>query len=225
MVQDFGSGPAIMGGVTAGARPDGYWATLGFEKASVDFCEANFESSYYVAEPLNTLSSVPFVVLGLLGLLSANVARGAPRGGWEHAAFAWSYALTAAIGIGSMALHATLIAPGQVVDELAMIFMNMVLVFIILEVESGTASLRRPWLPRAFGAVGVGTAAIYVRYRAFYTPFLVVYIFSFVGIIIPACARLAFTPRKDPLAERARARIIRPLFICAIVSAVVPGEN
>ena len=214
---------SVLGGVTAGARTDGYWATLGFEKASVDFCEPNFESSYYVAEPLNTLSSVPFILLGLFGLLSANFARGAPRGGWENAAFVWSYALTAAIGIGSMALHATLIAPGQTADELAMMFMNLLLVFIILELESGTASLLRPWLPRAFGAVGVGTVAIYARYRAFYTPFLVVYIASFVCIIIPACARLAFKPRKDPLGERARAKIIRPLFICAITSAVVPG--
>ncbi|KAJ1475859.1 ceramidase [Baffinella frigidus] len=206
---------------TAGARTEGYWATLGFEKASVDFCEGNFEQSYYVAEPVNTLSSVPFVLLGLFGLLSANFARGAKRGGWEHAAFAGSYALIAAIGIGSMALHATLIAPGQASDEVPMIFMNQILVFIICNLRA--SSTLPPWQPRIFGAVGVGTVAIYARYRAFYTSFLAVYITSFVCIIIPACARLAFQPRQDPLGERARTSLLRPLFIYAVTSAVVPG--
>ena len=210
------------GGGAAGAGTGGYWATLGFETSSVDFCEGNFESSYYIAEPLNTLSSVPLVVLGVFGVLRGNAARRAPKGGWEHAAFAWSYALLAAVGSGSLALHATLIAPGQAADEVPMLLLNLVLLFIICELESGTAALRRPWLPLAFSAVGVGAVAVYLRYRAFYSSFLTLYAIS-VLCVVGGSARLALQPRTNSLGERARINLLRPLFISAITSYAVGG--
>ena len=35
--------------------------------SSVDFCEPNYASSYYVAEPLNTFSALPYLFLGWHG--------------------------------------------------------------------------------------------------------------------------------------------------------------
>ena len=55
---------------TAGATASagGHWATLGLETFSMDCCEGNFESSCYIEEPMNTLRSVPSVVLGVFGV-------------------------------------------------------------------------------------------------------------------------------------------------------------
>ena len=206
-----------------GAAPDGYWQTLGFEPSSVNFCEPDFESSFYVAEPWNSLSSLPYVALGVLGVVRANGARGAPAAhGWERAAFRWSYALTAVIGAGSVALHSTMIAPGQAADEAPMLLLNLVLVFILCELESGDAELRRPWLPVAFGATGVGAVAVYARYRAFYEAFMTLYLISIVCIVV-GCGRLAFRRRSDARWERARARFLRPLFVAAISSYALGG--
>ena len=127
------------------APPVGYWETLGFSPSSVDFCEPNFERSAWVAEPWNAASSLPYVALGIFGVCVANPMRRAPAAhGWERPAFALAYLLTAVIGAGSVALHATMIAPGQAADEAPMLLLNAVLVFILCELGSGAAALRRP---------------------------------------------------------------------------------
>lgn len=202
------------------APPVGYWETLGFSPSSVDFCEPNFERSAWVAEPWNAASSLPYVALGLFGVCVANPMRRAPAAhGWERPAFALAYLLTAVIGAGSVALHATMIAPGQAADEAPMLLLNAVLVFILCELGSGAAALRRPWLPKAFAAASGAAVAVYARWRAFYEAFMTLYLLS-IFCIVAGCARLAFG---RAVGERTRRGLVKPLFFAAIGSYAVGG--
>lgn len=135
---------------------------LGYERASIDFCERNFEHSGWVAEPVNALSSLPLVVLGLYGVFGATGARRAPARtpAWEDRAFALAYGILAAVGVGSAALHATLTRVGQFCDEAPMLLLNLLFLFLLGELEAEHA---RPARARAFAALGVATVALYVR--------------------------------------------------------------
>ncbi|GLE07402.1 hypothetical protein PINS_up017564 [Pythium insidiosum] len=50
---------------TAAVSREGYW---GAPTAMIDWCEANYEYSPYIAEFWNTISNLLFVVLGIYGL-------------------------------------------------------------------------------------------------------------------------------------------------------------
>lgn len=193
---------------------------LGFARASIDFCERNFEVSPWVAEPLNTLSSLPLAAVGLFGLCAVD--RNAPSDSpaWERRAFATAYAILAVIGVGSAALHATLTAEGQAADEAPMLLLNLVFLFVLAQIERE----RGPWLARAFCAVGLGAVAVYLRFQAFYGSFLAIYISSVVGTIA-GCGRLALRRSADGVREEARLRLVRPLFLVAIAAYALLGST
>ena len=93
-----------------------FWGEV---SSSVDFCEHNFQTSSYVAEPANTLSSLIIVLLGLagLGLGHARQERVSKGKIWLDRAFVAMYSTLAMVGVGSVLLHLTLTAWGQAAGE------------------------------------------------------------------------------------------------------------
>jgi dihydroceramidase len=99
----------------------GFWGPV---TATVDWCEANYVATDLVAEVFNTVSSLAMVTAGLLGL-------------WRHRAlsvrYRVAYALLVLVGLGSVAFHATLRFETQMLDELPMVYLVLVIVYILLE--------------------------------------------------------------------------------------------
>lgn len=102
--------------------PHGFW---GLPTSSVDWCEANYVHSRFVAEWFNTLSSLAMVAVGLVGL-------------WLHRRvlerrFLFAFALVSLVGVGSVAFHGTLLFQLQMLDELPMLYLVTLIVYILFE--------------------------------------------------------------------------------------------
>jgi len=98
--------------------------------SSVDWCEPNYLWSAWVAEPFNTASSLAMVFVGVFGW-------------WRHrhlpVRYRVAYALLALVGLGSVAFHATLKFGLQMLDELPMLYLVLVIVYIL---QDGREALR-----------------------------------------------------------------------------------
>lgn len=90
--------------------------------STVDWCEANYQVSRFVAEPWNTLSSFAMVAAGVRGLVRH---RGLP------VPFRLAFALLVLVGLGSAAFHGTLLFEAQMLDELPMVYLVLVMVYIL----------------------------------------------------------------------------------------------
>ena len=108
------------------AQGIGFWESQG-KPASVDWCEPNYEWSYWVAEFWNVLSSAPMVVIGLLALwrLHRSSQRPEPR-------FILCFLGLTVVGAGSMAFHATLLQVAQALDELPMVYCSLVMTYCVV---------------------------------------------------------------------------------------------
>jgi dihydroceramidase len=122
--------------------PDGHW---GPPTSSVDWCEANYVVSPYVAEFFNTLSSLAMVTVGVIGLFRH----------WKalETRFLVAFFAIAVVGLGSALFHATLRFELQMLDELPMLYLALVMVYILLELRPGRRYGK--WLPFVLFAHGV----------------------------------------------------------------------
>ena len=155
-----------------------YWAVLGLTESSINFCEVDFESSSYVAEPFNTISSLPLLLTGL-ALVALTISEGYAK------RFVVSAILLSITGAGSFLFHSTLLAVAQSIDELAMIccavsfFVSMVLAerpVVRLAGRRGAAviaSWRRQQFLVSLAAIAYCAAFVvaYVSMRSFYPYF------------------------------------------------------
>jgi dihydroceramidase len=160
----------------------GFW---GPPTSSVDWCEANYAHSPYIAEFFNTLSSLAIVAAGLLGL-------------WLHrrrleARFLLCFASVTVVGLGSIAFHATLRFELQMADELPMLYSAVTMVFILLEdrVVDGRAVRRfGRWFPLALAghaALVTGLTALShgrLQFYLFHLSFGSMETFSLVGVYL-----------------------------------------
>ncbi|EJT97010.1 alkaline phytoceramidase [Dacryopinax primogenitus] len=106
-----------------GQKTFGYW---GPHTSSIDWCEDNYVNLPYIAETWNTFSNIPYMLLGLHGVL---LTQGLPH----RARFALLHAGVALIGVGSFIFHATLNWYAQVfLDELPMIYVSTLCLYVIL---------------------------------------------------------------------------------------------
>ncbi len=96
-----------------------YWGEV---TSTVDWCEANYLASDFIAEPWNTLSSLAMVVAGILGLIRHRELTGRYR---------LAFALLVLVGIGSVAFHASLRFGTQLLDELPMVYLVLVIVYVL----------------------------------------------------------------------------------------------
>ncbi|KAG0151996.1 hypothetical protein CROQUDRAFT_650577 [Cronartium quercuum f. sp. fusiforme G11] len=117
------------------AQPDvtGYW---GPSTSSIDWCEANYAISRFIAEFTNTVSNLFFVTLALYGVKKC-----------RDEALPFSLALcqigALLVGIGSSAFHATLKYDWQLADELPMIYTSSFIAYVAF--DTCRAGTPRPW--------------------------------------------------------------------------------
>ena len=93
--------------------------------------------SRYLAEFWNTVSNIPFIVLGLFGMWRT-------RGLRYRRRYALLHGGIAAIGVGSMIFHATLKWHAQVMlDELPMIFVSTLALYLLVADDDRGSSVSR----------------------------------------------------------------------------------
>ncbi|MEZ0310905.1 MAG: ceramidase domain-containing protein [Myxococcota bacterium] len=90
--------------------------------STVDWCEPNYLATSLIAEPWNTVSSLAMVVAGLLGLLRHRELAGRYR---------VAFSLLVLVGLGSIAFHASLRFGTQLLDELPMVYLVLVIVYVL----------------------------------------------------------------------------------------------
>ena len=90
----------------------GYW---GEPSSIMDFCEPNYAVSYYFAEFFNSMSSIPFCLQGLIGLVLTH------KYATKEFRFKLCYFSLMLVGFGSFLFHASLLYKYQLLDELPML--------------------------------------------------------------------------------------------------------
>ncbi|KAI8854110.1 ceramidase, partial [Chytridium lagenaria] len=113
---------------------DGYWGNI---TATIDWCETNHAVSHYVAEYWNTLSSVLYMILTVVGLFSSRVVSAEPRY-WIGLLF------FGMVGAGSALFHGTLLFEMQMLDEVPMIFCASILVHNMILLFPGMERFQYP---------------------------------------------------------------------------------
>lgn len=111
------------------AYSDGIWGPV---TATLDWCEANYQFSRYIAEITNTLSNLVPISLAFFGAKKV----------LDHDLPCKNWALLgqlgfALVGIGSFAFHATLQYTAQLADELPMIYVAAFSCFSLFDTEPG----------------------------------------------------------------------------------------
>jgi dihydroceramidase len=183
----------------------GYWVGRG-RPAAVDWCEANYAVTPWVAEFWNTLSSLAIFAVGAFGLWTWWRARTT-----VERRFGTCYVSLAVIGLGSAAFHATLLRLPQALDELPMIVLSLACFYCLVTRDPETPSARRrAW---ALGLTGYGllfTVAYFVIESYF-----VLFLASYAAVVAYVCIitwRLAFRGARDPR--------LRPLFWASVVAYI-----
>ncbi|KZW02623.1 alkaline phytoceramidase [Exidia glandulosa HHB12029] len=116
--------------------PGGIW---GNATSTLDWCEANYQHSPYVAEMANSLSNLIGLAFALIGMRHALRERLPTR-------YVVSYLVFALVTVGSFAFHGTLLYEWQLADELPMIFSASCSVFILLDTDKGFHTFSRSLL-------------------------------------------------------------------------------
>lgn len=93
----------------------GLWA----QTATIDWCEQNYELSYYIAEFWNTLSNLAFIIPQLIQYVALS------RHKSVEPAFRNAFLSLVLVGIGSFCFHMTLARPMQMFDETSMIVVSL----------------------------------------------------------------------------------------------------
>lgn len=135
---------------------EGYW---GPSTSSIDWCEANYAITRFIAEFTNTLSNLVFVSWALYGVKKC-------RDEKLPLPLALCQVGIALVGFGSFLFHATLRYEWQLGDELPMIFCCAFITYVAF--DTGSASLpRTPFvrcLPYLLSIYSFGVSLIYLRY-------------------------------------------------------------
>lgn len=144
---------------------EGYWEP---HTSSIDFCETNYLHTSHIVEVHNTWSSIVGIALfGVLGLLYGNPTK--------ELRFALAYGTLIVIGVGSAFLHGTLHWVFQSSDELPMVFLSIILIYIRLELETSSPSLKYPNLPFYLVLISIVNTLVYYGFQDFYWVFLVTF--------------------------------------------------
>ena len=111
----------------------GFWGT---PTSTLDWCEANYENTYFIAEFWNTVSNLGMIIPPVYGIYDCY------RQGLENK-FIVNYVLLLLTGIGSLMFHMTLKYEMQLLDELPMVWGASYMLYTLYEIhmrtEKGTA--------------------------------------------------------------------------------------
>ncbi|KAJ7109897.1 ceramidase [Mycena epipterygia] len=98
--------------------------------ATIDWCEANYQFSYYVAEMANTFSNLITIAFAAYGCF-LSITQYLPY------RFIMGYIGIFLVGLGSFWFHATLLFQAQLADELPMIYVTSTTLWLLFDHESG----------------------------------------------------------------------------------------
>ncbi|KAK4039792.1 ceramidase-domain-containing protein [Parachaetomium inaequale] len=124
---------------------EGFW---GEQTSTLNWCEEDYNITFYCAEVVNTLTNLVFMWLGVRGL----------RNVLSHAhsrVFILAFLGYIVVGLGSMAFHTTLKYEMQLADELPMIYTVCIMGF-------ATFSYRRSAKAKTLIAVGLVGLAVFI---------------------------------------------------------------
>ncbi|KAJ7161261.1 ceramidase [Mycena crocata] len=102
----------------------------GATTATIDWCEANYQFSYYIAEMANTCSNLVTIAFAIYGCFLSISEYLPPR-------FVLGYLGIALVGLGSCWFHATLQFQAQLADELPMIYVTSTTLWLLFDQGSG----------------------------------------------------------------------------------------
>eukprot|EP01083_Nonionella_stella_P094803 266094_1 len=143
----------------------GFW---GETDALIDWCEANYVISYFIAEFYNTISSLPITVLAIVGIICTL---------WNNQLKEMRFIVTfinlGLVGLGSAAFHMTLRYYGQLFDELPMLLGSLSLLYCIVMTES-TPNTSNHIIALLFISWGIFQIYVYIVYK-WYIVFLLSY--------------------------------------------------
>ena len=97
----------------------GLW---GAPTSTLNWCETNYESSYYIAEFWNTITNLSMIIPSIYGMIHCRRQGIEPR-------YTYSFLTLLFIGIGSWMFHMTLRFEMQLLDELPMLFGSSYVVY------------------------------------------------------------------------------------------------
>jgi dihydroceramidase len=92
--------------------------------STIDFCEQNYVINSHIAEFFNTISNISYVLLGLFGFLLNRK--------FENR-FKFGFITLILVGLGSSFFHGSLLWIGQLTDELSMMLLTIITLFILIE--------------------------------------------------------------------------------------------
>ncbi|KNZ80670.1 Alkaline ceramidase 3, partial [Termitomyces sp. J132] len=98
--------------------------------ATLDWCEANYQFSYYIAEVANSFSNLFTIALAICGVVAA-ASQSLPT------RYVAGYMGIALVGFGSFAFHATLLFEAQLADELPMIYVGSMSLWFLFDDRPG----------------------------------------------------------------------------------------
>lgn len=137
-----------------GQKTFGPW---GNHTSSLDWCEDNYTHSTHIAEFYNTLSNIPFILLGIWGVYTASKLNTPGR-----IRFMIAQSFISIIGVGSFIFHGTLLWHAQVMlDELPMIWSGAMFMYLTLVGGKDHGSIG---LKAAVTTVPILVSWLYLRY-------------------------------------------------------------
>jgi dihydroceramidase len=173
------------------SAPVGFW---GPPTSTIDWCELNYEHSYYIAEFWNTISNSLFVLLGLYGLYRSIKLGFEPR-------FHLQFIGVMVTGFGSAMFHGTLQHVYQQCDETPMVWAILVWIYIVYnnEIEELPVKHAKSYVIAFLTTIGAVFTVVHAIYR-----FTTVFQLFFGVLAVLTCVRLCmhYAEVKD---ERARA--------------------
>ena len=101
----------------------GFW---GPPSSTINWCETNYEVSYYVAEFWNTITNLGMIIPPVYGLINCRKLVIEPR-------YTYSFILLLLVGIGSWMFHMTLRFEMQLLDEIPMMWCGSYIVYCLYQ--------------------------------------------------------------------------------------------
>jgi len=140
----------------------------------------------YFAEFYNALSSIPIFLFGVFGLWKLKYS-------FPEKRFALAFLAIAIVGIGSFLFHGTLRYWAQWLDELPMLYGNIVCCYIVIEHDRKRIYKHLA----AFGtALGILATILYLGFPDYYEFFLGFYSLTFLVLIVLSFRRIRELPQK-----------------------------
>jgi len=172
-----------------GQKTFGPW---GNHTSSLDWCEDNYTHSTFIAEFWNTFSNIPFIALGIWGILST---RGLPN----RSRYVLAHSFISIIGVGSFIFHGTLLWHAQVLlDELPMIWSGAM--FLYVSVVGGKDRGSLP-LKLSISALPLAISWLYLKY-----PNPVLHQVAYAGIQVVSTTQIVRLFKSLPTATASQTR-------------------